>query len=218
LTWILISHGDRYAREASIKDGKPGSTVFRPEKVDVVFHEAATNELWINASKREMDVYRTFVGERLFDKANYFTETDRYTLEPIRQDGRRALSYVDIPAIESVHLIELQLHSGGTPSLTTTHRSDDLIAAMERRGIFIPRVSRIVSATFKFKFQESRRPLTVEISPPNAGVYARDEDAPIIEAWLRARGFVIPGWDRGDETLPVLVGPGADARPERVGG
>lgn len=216
LTWILISHGDRFTREASIKGGKPGSTVFQPEKVDVLFHSSESNELWINAAAKEMDTYRFFIGKRVFGRADYFEAQDRYTLEPIRDNGRRALSYIDVPGIESVHLIELQTASGGTPWMTTTRRSDDLMTAMERRNISIASSPRLSSASFRLKFQGSRRPLTVQITPPNGGNYTRDQDAPIIETWLRARGFVIPRRDRAEETLPVMVGPGTDARPERV--
>lgn len=215
-TWFLISHGERYTREPSIKDGRPSSALYRPETVDVVFHDRRTNELWINADAREADTYRAVFGIKLFGRPDYFSSDDKYTLEPIRRDASQCLNCVDVDGIKSVRLLEVEVISHGTPWLGRIYRSDDLFGALERLHVTLPQAATLTRAKFKFVFEDSKRPRTVRIILPNAGVYARDQDAPIVEQWLRARGFIISNRDRTGETLPVLDSPGEFARSERV--
>ena len=37
---------------------------------------------------------------------------------------------------------------------------------------------------------DAKRPRSVAIRPPNAAVYTRDEDAALVEEWLKKRGFL----------------------------
>ena len=66
---------------------------------------------------------------------------------------------------------------------------DDLFAALKARDRAMPSHPRIISASFKVKFNDSKTPRTLTIRPSNIAQYARDDDSVIIENWLNARGF-----------------------------
>lgn len=190
-SWYLVRHGDPMTREPSIRDGQPEAAYYRPEKFDVVLYDADRGELWINADRKEREVYRHQFAEHLFGDSDHFPPSKRYTLDPLRIDGRSALACADINGLKSVSLYEIRYLWPGEPSETEIRRADDLMAVYERRGRSIPAKAILAGARFRVRFADSKTVRTVEVRPPSTANFTRDDDAPIVEEWLRRRGFVL---------------------------
>lgn len=106
--WFLVSHGERYKRQATWEKGRMGTIGFRPERYDLIIYDALTDELCVNAqTPTQREHYRKLFGFYLFGRENYFPGRNKYSLEPLLRDGAAALFTGDIPEIESVRLTEL---------------------------------------------------------------------------------------------------------------
>jgi hypothetical protein len=190
--WFLVRHGEPCKREGAIESGEPASVYYRPEKHDVLCYDVRRGELRINAeTKKIRELYCAQFGLHLFGDEQQFPGTEKFTLEPLRTNGGDALACTDLPALEWVHLTEIQYYRGMPDGETEIHRAKDLSRAFERRGWPIPEDVHISRASFKVKFAESKTPRTVTICPPNVARYGRDSDAAIVEEWLIRRGFIV---------------------------
>lgn len=198
--WFRVCHGDAYRREPCLERGKPGAVHFRPEKDDVVVYNPALGELRVNArSKGEKDLYRRMFGLHVFGKEDFFPETGKYTLDPLRTEGSGSLVCGDVPGLKKVVLREVHFFRGGSEREVEIRRANDLFAAYESRGQTLPKRPRIVRAKFQVSFERSRAPRMVTIKPSNVAILKRDSDGEIVEAWLSRRGFVRSG-HRADAT------------------
>ena len=82
----------------------------------------------------------------------------------------------------------------------------DVFAAMRDRGNRpIPAFPGLVRAVFHVKFRSAPRPRSVSIKPPNVALYDRDQDAGLVEEWLRRRGFQNVYGDLDQTTDPLLA-------------
>ena len=105
-----------------------------------------------------------------------------------------------------MHLKELHYAWGDRHDLYETIRATDLFAAMRERGdLAIPSTPRLARAVFLMKFRDNARPRTVTIKSPNVALYARDDDAVVVEDWLYLRGFLNVSPDDGSFADPILV-------------
>jgi hypothetical protein len=192
--WFLVRHGAPYRREGSLVEGESASVFYRPEKFDVLVYSATLGELRISApTKSEKEIYRELLGLHLFGSSAHFPSCQKYTLEPLREDGQAALVCSDIEGLDWIKLIEIQYFWPGTVNEVEIRRSDDIFAALEARRAGIREKARIMRAKFKVKFTESRTPRVVTVRPPNVAQYTRDDDSELIEAWLSRRGFIRNG-------------------------
>ena len=189
--WFLVRHGDLYKREGSIKDGKSEAVYYRPEKYDVVVYDPRLGELRIHAaSKGEKDLYRAQFGLHLFGSEDLFSGEDKYTLKPLQADGPRSLDCDDVDGMAWVKLIEVQYYWGGPENDIEIRRSDDMFASLERKKRVVPPTARIIRATFKVRFSDSKKERTVRIRPSNVAHYVRDTDGVIVEDFLNKRKFI----------------------------
>lgn len=191
--YFLVRHGMPFKREGTIEAGETGSVFYRPEFHDVVIYDREANELQIfnkSLSKKERNMYLAAFGLRFFGNAEYFPNADKYTLQPLVADGVDSLSCHDIPGIEDIRLVELQLQSRGRYNERSTFRSKNLFAGWEERGMDMPRFGNLVSASFQVKFENSAKLRTIKIKTPNVASFDRKEDAHVIDLWMRARGFI----------------------------
>ena len=188
---FLIRHGQACKREVVIKDGQSVSLFYRPQKHDVVMYDSVIGELRVHCcGKKELDEFRQAFGIHLFGEPEAFPGTAKYTLEPLIRDGRGSLVCLDIEGIESVRLTELQFYHGGTPWQKVSRKSDDLFELIERGLVPWPKEARLTRAGFEVKFKDSSRSRKVTILPSNKALYGRDDDRMLVEAWLKARGFI----------------------------
>ena len=58
---------------------------------------------------------------------------------------------------------------------------------------------------FQVKFADWKRPRSVTIRPSNIAHYTRDDDAELIEQWLRRRGFILTAEQREEAAHGTLA-------------
>lgn len=190
--YFLIRHGMPFKREGSIENGRSGTVFYRPEFHDVAIYDRLHNVIALhNASrgKKERGMYLGAMGELLFDDAEYFSDDQIFTLEPLRELGADALACADVSGIDEIRLVEIKVQYGGPKKYTKMFRSTDLFASFAETGDCFPSTGRLVSAKFEITFSNANRPRTVLISLPSQANYERNEDAHTIELWMRLRGF-----------------------------
>ena len=62
-------------------------------------------------------MYLDLFSQHLFGQSDYFPGDDKYTLKPLLDDGENALACADIPHLEEVKLVEIQLQFRGAYNL-----------------------------------------------------------------------------------------------------
>jgi hypothetical protein len=208
--WFLVRHASPWRREGSIENGKPTCVLYRPEKHDVLVYEQTIGELRMNAEvKGEKKLYRECFGRHLFGSADFFGGSGKYTLEPLRADGEKALACGEVPEIESIKLCEIHYYWPGETPETEIRKSEDVFKVLRARGACMPERPQIVQAVFEIKFHGSRTPRKATVRTHNSSL-SRDDDGVFIEKWLAARGFVLDqcadSASRANKALEVLVG------------
>ena len=192
--WFLVRHGDPFRREGSLVDGEPSSVCYRPEKYDVLVYDGSIGELRMSArTKGERQLYRESFGLHLFGSPGHFPGKQKYTLEPLRTDGRAATVCSDVEGLDWIKLKEIHYFWTGSFSEIETHKADDIFAVLDARGTTIPEKPRIIRASFQVKFTRNRTPRSVAVRPPNVAQYTHDGDSELIEQWLLNRRFIRNG-------------------------
>jgi hypothetical protein len=165
---------------------------YRPQKHDVVVYDAAAGELRLNCcGRRELEEFRQAFGTHLFGDDEFFPGTGKFTLAPLVVVGRACLVCVDVEGVESVMLREVEVRYPGKPGHQIIHKSEDIFRLQEEALFQWPEVERIARAVFEVKFLGSKTMRRVTIKPSNKAMYGRDEDAVLVEQWLKARGFLL---------------------------
>jgi len=207
--WFLVSHGERYKRQATWEEGRMGTIGFRPERYDLIIYDALTNELCVNAqTPTQREHYRKLFGFYLFGRENYFPGRSKYTLEPLLRDGATALFTGDVPEIESVRLSELSYVIDGNFEEVITHKAYDVFASMNQHREYIPPGARLLKATFKLRYSGQSKERTLTLKPSNVALYTRDGDGPILEKWLHRREFVVRDRVKGHEQCEHVLAVG----------
>ena len=190
--WFLVRHGEPFKREESLEGHDASSVCYRPLKYDVLVYAPQIGEWHQLRSKGEKRLYRETFGKHLFGDEGVFPGTDKYTLDPLRELGEelRRRSQTSKASIGS-SCGEVQFYFAGSPWEIVTRRSDDIFALFNSRAKPFPEGGRIIRATFKVKFSDSKTPRSVVIKPSNIAQFTRDDDSELVESWLQARGFII---------------------------
>jgi hypothetical protein len=223
--FLLIRHGSSMRREASINKGKHGAAYYRPEVHDVLVYDTASDLLGLKAeTKGEKSLYRSTFGRILFGSDTYFRTQFRMTLDLLKERGPALLACQDVDGMQSVKLVEVRRWFGGEYKDRQIQQATDVFGALgdkwkERLGS-----GKLIGATFEVTIGEgkSARTRKVSISPPDVAKYDRDDDAEIIETWLRRRG-IMPGSPQeethAESTVSLLAGAAGSAELEdREGG
>ncbi len=205
---FLVEHGQQFKREPTRQGSKSTATFFRPEKTDIVIYDIVHNELRINASTfTDVREYRVLFGRHVFGGDDQFVFVEKYTLEPLKKEGRAALNCRDIAGLDSVNLREVEYSWPGAFEHIEIHRAEGLFHALTMIRRAIETEPQIRKAVFKFKLEGEKRPRTVTIKAGNKSGYNRGEEAMVIEDWLRARGFVkTEETDRDAQANAALAG------------
>ena len=190
--WFLVRHGDPYKREGSLEGDQSSSVFYRPEKYDILVYEPAIGEIRMHAcSKGEKETLRCQFGLHLFNNEDFFPGLGKYTLKPLQTSGEASIVCTDVDGIEMVRLKEIQFYWGGAEGEIEIRKADDVFAAYAGRDRIMPQKARIIRASFKVKFTGTKVARTVVIRPPNLAQYSRDDDASVVEEWLKKRGFIV---------------------------
>jgi len=192
IVWLLIRHGERIRREGALDGEKSSGIFYRPEKFDVAIYDPALCELAIHAeTKGEKQAYCTLFGKHIFRNSALFdVETNaKFTLKPILELGARCLACADVEGIERVRLVELHWRHDIDQYFVEIQKAGDVFSALDEIGRAIPRNVDPLKAVFKIKFNGSDRERRVAVKLPNAAVFERDSDSPLVHEWLARRGF-----------------------------
>ncbi len=207
--WFLVRHGELFKREGSLEDGEPKSIYYRPAKHDVVIYDPVVGEIRVNAcTQKEKQLYREKFGQHIFGDSNFFPGQNKYTLDPLGQNGVRSLVCNDVNGLDSVQLKEIQIFRGGNQGEVEIRRAKDIFLALEERGRDFPR-GRLIRASLSVKFTSAKVPRTVTIRPPNVARYTRDSDGTVVEEFLKKRRFILERSETiedGEETNASVVG------------
>jgi len=206
-----VRHGAPLRREDSIKDGRSEPVVYRPEKFDVLVYDQITGELRMKAeTKGEKKLYREQFGKHLFSNPEFFGESGKYTLDPLRVDSEAALNCADVPGMDAVTLTEIHYFWPGNPSETEIRKSKDVFAALAARGRSIRPSAKIIQAVFDVKFSDSKTSRRVRVILPSKLNCGREYDTEVVGDWLAKRRFLADQAeqeteDEGQEVEAVLA-------------
>lgn len=124
------------------------------------------------------------------DKSTESPESPNFTLEPLRTQGRDALSTFDIPAFAKITLRQLEITWENSNNQISIKKGDDLFCSTCPNPI--PPAGEITRATFRIQPKAGDGPLTVEIVPPHTISIHPPHDATTIYLWLNKHGFKMP--------------------------
>lgn len=190
-TWFLVRHADVLNRAGAIEAGQSASVVYQPEKHDVLVYDEAVGELRMNTCNAgERDLFRREFGRHLFGNETFFPGVAKYTLKPLQADGESSVACSDVDGMEWARLTEVRLFWGGPHKHVEIRQASDVFAVLQAQGRAIPARARISQARFLVKFADAKTPRSVTIRPSNVAQYTRDNDAAIVEEWLKKRGFI----------------------------
>jgi hypothetical protein len=124
-----------------------------------------------------------------------FQPIAKYTLQPLQNDGAQSLCCDDVAdgSMEWIKLKEVHISIGGDFGEVMIRKADDLFEAIEAAtpGGSLPNDLLIFKAKFAIKFTHSRNPRIVTVYAPAKTDCRHESDRPLVEDWLRRRGFVL---------------------------
>lgn len=192
--WFLIRRGAAFNRQGIIRnDGESDSLYYRPERYDTVVYNNANNEIRMNvrnSSKWLLELYRCVFGHMLFGHMDYFEGKNKFTLEPLRQDGKACLECGDVDGIDKVTLTEYTILYDSNFDEYVTRHADDIFGLLSLRNRQFPNGGLLVRAKFKIKFSGAKYPRSVTIKKGNCAGFKIDDDSVALEQWLTNRGFI----------------------------
>jgi hypothetical protein len=203
--WFNVRHAEPIKRDGCVglKDCKSGSTIYRPERHDLVIYDATAGELRVHADcDGEAELFRLAFGMHLFGDGNYFPASKgKYTLEPLRVVGRRSLVCAGIDGLLGITLKEIEFRGHGELGLRENVGAADVFSVFEARRFQIPTAADIRLARFSVQFRDARKARSFTLRPSNYATFSRDDDAMPVQAWLERQGFVLPNrWEtKGNE-------------------
>lgn len=181
-------------------------------------YDALTEEIRINARTPTLrDRYRTTFSLELFGRENYFPETNKYTLDPIRRDGPASVQCIDVPGLVWVRLVKLEYELPDLEKEVRSHKAADVFNALACRQFVLPPQARLLQATFKVRFRDNPIPRSVTIKPKNVALTRtsnfsgrkRTEAALPSSATADSRRYLVAVAD--EEPGLVVAGVGEDA-------
>jgi hypothetical protein len=205
--WFMVIHGGTKRRTATFNNKAKGIAEFHPEQDDVLRLDLTNRRIWVHANApSEVDLYRREIGRFIFgDETTFEKELNLYTLEPLRQLGRKALLTTDIEGcpVESIELREISMvvdpDNGGVWKISCENDLFDIIES----GVPIPNRGFIKSARFRVKFHDMRETARVGILLPATAEYENDGHSEWIEAWLKKRGYWLLEQDVNEDSIDV---------------
>ena len=188
--WFTVEHGDQVVRTPARDGLKSTVHFFRPEKSDIVVYDYRLGEIRVNARTPAIkDQYRKAFGEHLFGDKGFFLSLEKYTLDPLFEDGAHALSLEGVEGLDSAKLVEVQFDEGGSQGEIEVRKAHDLFEAWQDSNRILDRDRPITHVKFEVKFSGSRKMRKVTLRPPNRAMFGRDADSVVIEEWLAKNGF-----------------------------
>ena len=208
---FLIRRGDSFLRLPTVDGNRFSVRHLRPARDVVVVYNLERDELRIHAkTEREKKKLRELFGERLFGNPDHFAVRKEFTLNPLRDEGRDALTVTPGQGIDRIVLVELLVWSDDDFDLCVRTTAVDLFAYAEaNQRDAIPRRGRLMLAGFEVYFTGQPKPRMVYVRDGNKLRLTRHCDAAAVHRWLSAKGFRSPeepGANRLNARHGVTVG------------
>ena len=186
---LHVTHGRPFRIDASLDKKLERSRIgWRPQKHDSIIYDTRYGVLKINAQTGpERDLYRKTFGQVLFGDPGHFPESEIYVLERLRV-GKAGI--VPVTSIESVRLTEVCIMIDDDQNFTQVSRAYNLIEAAAKHGQPNLQQGTLVRAAMMLKYSSGGRARKLEVRQPRVAVFDRDRDGDVVEAFLKANGFL----------------------------
>lgn len=186
---LVVPHGAPYCRRGCWRESEPSSVGFRPMEFAYAVLDWANWELRLNCKTlKERRLLASGVGRCLLGDAAFFTEQEKYTLDPLRR-GSASLVCSGAPGVRRVRLVALTMRLGGPFGRVREESADDLFAALDREDEPIPEDAELLQARFAFEFADSPKPRPVTLARGNRATYTRDGDGALVERFFEQQRF-----------------------------
>ena len=191
---FLIRRGDSFLRLPTVDGNRFSVRHLRPARDVVVVYNPERDDLRIHAkTAREKRKLRLLFGERLFGNPDHFAVRKEFTLKPLREEGREALTVTPGQGIDRIVLVELDVWSDDDFDVCVKTTALDLFAYAEaNQRDAIPRRGRLMMAGFEVHFTGQTKPRMVYVRDGNKLRLTRHCDAAAVHRWLSAHGFRSP--------------------------
>ncbi|NRB10179.1 MAG: hypothetical protein HRU35_00970 [Rickettsiaceae bacterium] len=188
---ILFSRYLLYRRNLSAKQKLIS---YRPEIHDFVIYDKKQQEIAIDSSmpQNQKDLYLTLISKYLFKSKNYFIPSKKFTLEPIKREGKASIQCSDIEGIDEIRLTKLQLRwQALTTNIFLESENYFNLQNLPFHELLGKSGADILAVEFSIKFTDSIRAKIIKIIPPDIIGLTFDQDNILVETWLKARGFYL---------------------------
>ncbi len=187
---FVIRHGDLLKRIGVCEeDGRTGSRILRPERVDVARYNPATRGWEISGmGARVQELYRKLFGTVFHGSPSALVHSKRYSLEPLRE-GPDSLVCDPSSNVQFAQLVSLRIRLGRGNEVTLWN--GDIFGAFDDLGPTLLSTAELVEARIDLKLANRRRRQKVILCPHRDKVSGLQTD-PAIEPWLAQHGFSNP--------------------------
>lgn len=188
---FVIQRGGQFMRYGALQRGKPTTVGFEPIEFDVVSYDAVHQELAVKEYPvGERNALRTAFGLALGGDPEVFDQPVVVDLDPIRKRGCECLWCDDVPGLTRVTLCGVSTLLLPKHRFTRQERASDLFAAWDQIGTGPVRWGQIQQAEMEFHFSDSSQPRKATLYRGARLKYTRDDDADLIQSFLRQRGLL----------------------------
>lgn len=189
-TCYLIARGQVRRVDAALDDTPlEAQHAWRPRQWEAVVWDNAARQLQIRAGDRPtLDLYRERFGKHLFGDLSAFSDERLISLDPLVDHGEMSLEVT--PGLDEVTLTSLQVALVDRSQGRVTIDGKDVFRVLDRLRMDACNMGVLAQATFKVRFEGSRRQRRVEIRPPNQLIFDRRAHRDVVEGFLVARGFL----------------------------
>jgi hypothetical protein len=188
---FMLRKGEPMTRDSAISsEGESETVYYRPERFDIAVVRPVISEIRLNICGKAawmVENYRTQFGEILYGDPEYFYGVAVFTLKPLLEQGRAALSCREISGLASIRMIQCKILMPNENKLTIQGKNAIEVLKKIRKSFLS--TGQIVSAKFRVKFSKSRHTRIVTIREGNQAEFKFDDDGRLIELWLALRGF-----------------------------
>ena len=84
-------------------------------------------------TKGETKLYLSCFGRLVFGDAEYFPPADKFSLDPLIEDGAKSLLCEDVEGLEKIRLVEYRRYWGGAYKEIEIRKASDISAALAAR-------------------------------------------------------------------------------------
>jgi hypothetical protein len=184
---FVIRHGDLLKRIGVFEeDGRTGSRILRPERLDVAHYRETSGEWRISGlGGRLQELYRQAFGKVFHGSPDALFHARRYSLEPLRE-GPGALACDPSGRVQTALLksLKLRLHNG----LQIAISNGNIFAGLLALNSSLWQTATFLEARIDFKLSNRRSMVPIVINPITDKV-SGDHSEEAVEKWLIEHHF-----------------------------